>query len=171
MTLASIVGAGAGALAGQAAPVKVDPSWLTVDAATSSVGFKLVAGFNGANGGMNFNGATKGILTLTVPVNWHVTLHFRNDDPNFPHSVAVTAFTDPVPASPGKPAFAGAISKNATQGAGADSKEDIHFTAAQPGSYLILCAVPGHAAAGMWIRLVVSATATTPLVESSPASP
>lgn len=170
-TLPLILCVGAAALPGQAASVKVDPSWLTANAATSSTGFKLVAGMTGANGGMNFNGATKGELTLTVPVNWHVTLHFVNNDPNLPHSVEVTAFTDPVPATPGKPAFAGAVSKDATLGVGTGAKEDVRFTADQAGAYLILCAVPGHAAAGMWIRLTVSATATMPEVQASTPAP
>lgn len=171
LVAASLLGAAPRSLPAQAGSVKVDPAWLTVNTAKSTVGFRLVAGLSGANGGMNFDGATKGGLTLTVPLKWQVTLHFENNDPNLPHSVEVTPFTAPPPAMPGKPAFAGAVSKNASQGVGADSKEDIRFAADQAGSYMIICAVPGHAAAGMWIRLTVSATATRPEVEVSPPAP
>jgi sulfocyanin len=169
---AALLGAAAPqALSGQAGPVKVDPSWMTVKAADSTVEFRLVAGLTPANGGMNFDGATKGALVLTVPVKWHVILHFVNDDENMPHSAEVTAVQVPPPATPGKPAFPGAESKDAALGVNAGSKQDIHFTAAQPGSYLIVCAVPGHAAAGMWIRLAVSATATRPEVQAAPPTP
>jgi plastocyanin len=70
-----------------------------------------------------------------------------------------------------RPAFAGAESKDATQGANMGSMQDLHFTADQPGSYMIVCAVPGHGAAGMWIRMVVSPTATRPDVETGSAAP
>jgi sulfocyanin len=161
-----------GAVTGQGAPLKIDPSWLSVRAADSTAEFRLVAGLTPANGGMNFDGATAGSLTLTVPVKWHVTLHFRNNDENMPHSAEVTRASSPVPAMPDtRPAFGGAESKDATQGANMGSLQDLHFTADQPGSYMIVCAVPGHGAAGMWIRMVVSPTATRPDVETGSATP
>lgn len=158
-------------LAGQAPPVKVDPSWMTVKSGDSTVEFRLTAGMTALNGGMNFDGATKGALTVTVPVQWHVTLHFLNDDENMPHSAEVTSVQNPLPATPGKPVFPGAESRNATLGVDAGSKQDVHFTADQAGSYLIVCEVPGHGAAGMWIRLVVSATVTRPEVQATPPTP
>lgn len=159
-------------LGAQAATVKIDPSWVTIRTADSSVEFRLIAGLTTANGGMNFDGATAGSLTLTVPVKWHVTLHFRNNDENMPHSAEVTGSATPVPAMPDtKPAFGGAESKDATQGVNMGTAQDLHFKADQPGSYIIVCAVPGHGAAGMWIRLVVSPTATKPDVEAAAATP
>jgi sulfocyanin len=140
---------------------------MSVKAGDSTVEFRLTAGMTPANGGMNFDGATKGALTLTVPVKWHVVLHFMNNDDNMPHSAEVTALQTPVPAAPGKPVFPGAESKDATQGVNAGSRQDVHFTADHPGSYVIVCEVPGHGAAGMWIRLAVSATATRPEVQSA----
>jgi uncharacterized cupredoxin-like copper-binding protein len=38
----------------------------------------------------------------------------------------------------------------------------MRFAAQPAGEYLIACGVPGHGAAGMWLRLRVSATATIP---------
>ena len=170
---AAVLGAAAPrALPGQGASIKIDPSWVMVRPADSTVEFRLVAGMTPANGGMNFDGATAGSLVLTVPVKWHVTLHFRNDDENMPHSAEVTGAKAPVPAMPdAKPAFGGAESKDAAQGVSIGTKQDLHFTADQPGSYMIVCAVPGHGAAGMWIRMVVSATATKPAVEGGSATP
>ncbi|HWZ27060.1 MAG TPA: sulfocyanin-like copper-binding protein [Gemmatimonadales bacterium] len=159
------------ALRGQATPVKVDSSWMAVRAADSTVEFQLTAALTSDNGGMNFNGAARGALTLTVPVKWHVTLHFTNEDDNMPHSVEVTLAQKPLTATSGKPAFPRAESKHAAQGVNAGAKEDVRFTANQAGSYLIVCAVPGHEAAGMWIRLSVSATATRPWLQAVPAAP
>jgi sulfocyanin len=158
---------GAIPLAGQS-PAKVDPSWMTVRAADSTVEFRAVAGLTPANSGMNFDGAGTGGLTLTVPVGWHVILHFANNDENMPHSLIVTKFENPVPVTPSVAAFAGAASKDASQGVGVGSKQDLRFKANQAGSYLIICGVPGHGAAGMWIKLTVSASAPKPAVASGP---
>jgi hypothetical protein len=48
----------------------------------------------------------------------------------------------------------------------------MRFAAQPAGKYLIVCGVPGHGAAGMWIRLRVSATAQAPalLLTPSPAA-
>src|SRR2546422_10652187 len=78
-----------GARAQTAKGAKVDPAWLRTDAASKTVEFKLVAGLTEANGGMNFNGFGRGGLVLTVPRGWTVVLHFKNEDPNLPHSVEV----------------------------------------------------------------------------------
>ena len=157
-------------LAGQSS-IKVDPTWMTVRAAESTVAFKVVAGLTPANGGMNFDGAQSGGLTLTVPVKWHVVIHFANNDENMPHSVEVTRADLPVPGVPGKPAFSGAESKNATQGVNVGSKEDLHFTADEAGAYIVVCEVPGHGAAGMWIRLNVSASAASPQLSATTPGP
>ncbi len=143
------------------APVKVDPSWLKVDSGPR-VEFSLVAGLTSANGGMNFNGASGGGLTLTVPAHWTVILHFRNSDQVLPHSAMVIAAVTPVPVSGAKPAFEHAVTRQAEQGLPPEGHEDVQFVADKPGSYLLYCAVPGHGAAGMWIHLEVSATATKP---------
>lgn len=157
-------------LAGQAA-IKVDPSWMTVRAGESTVEFRVVAGLTPANGGMNFNGAQSGGLTLTVPVKWHVIIHFANNDENMPHSAAVTKAENPVPPVPARPAFAGAESKDAAQGVNVGSKQDLRFTADEAGAYIIVCEVPGHGAAGMWIRLNVSSSAAGPQLSATTPGP
>jgi sulfocyanin len=140
-----------------ATSAKIDPSWLRADTSTKSVEFKLVAGLTGLNGGMNFNGFKKGGLNLTVPVGWKVVMHFKNEDPNLPHSVEVIADTTSLPFGPLPPAFDQATSGKLEQGFSDGQGADIRFLARKAGSYLIFCAVPGHGAAGMWIRLTVSA--------------
>ncbi|MGE5142257.1 MAG: sulfocyanin-like copper-binding protein, partial [Acidobacteriota bacterium] len=120
-------------------------------------------------GGMNFNGASGGGLTLTVPAHWTVILHFRNNDQVLPHSAMVIAAVTPVPVSGAKPAVAHAVTRQAEQGLPPDGHEDVQFVADRAGSYLFYCAVPGHGAAGMWIRLEVSDTARQPELAVTPA--
>jgi len=53
-----------------------------------SVKIVLVATFNGANYGMNFNGYSHGNAVLTVPLDWTVNVTFINPSP-IPHSAIV----------------------------------------------------------------------------------
>jgi sulfocyanin len=150
---------GAGAAAAQTAKTsKIDPSWLRTDATGKTVEFKLVAGLTENNGGMNFNGFSRGGLVLTVPRGWNVVLHFKNEDPNLPHSVEVIPDGPAVPAGPVPPAFEHATSARFEQGLSGGQESDVRFVAGKDGSFLIFCAVPGHGPAGMWIRLAVSDT-------------
>ncbi len=159
------------ALAQAPAALRIDPTWLKVDSAATSAEFSLIAGLGGINGGMNFNGATSGALTLVVPVGWHVVLNFRNDDPNMPHSAVVIPAVTPVPAGAGRPTFAGATTRQPDQGLSTGSRQSLRFDADRAGSYMIFCAVPGHGMAGMWMRLEVSASATRASLAPTPAGP
>ena len=146
---------------------KIDPTWLRADAASKTVEFKLVAGLTGANGGMNFNGFGRGGLVLTVPQGWNVVLHFKNEDPNLPHSVEVIPEAAAIPTGPVPPAFEHAASGRLEQGFSTGQGTDVHFVAGKAGPFLLFCAVPGHGAAGMWIRLAVSEAADTPALETA----
>ena len=146
---------------------KIDPTWLRADAASKTADFKLVAGLTDANGGMNFNGFSQGGLVLTVPQGWNVVLHFKND-PNLPHSVEIIAEAPAVPSGPIPPAFEHATTGRLEQGFTSGQSADVRFVAAKSGSFLIFCAVPGHGAAGMWIRLAVSGSADKPALAAAP---
>lgn len=147
---------------------KVDPSWLHVDSARKTTEFKLIGGLTELNGGMNFNGFSRGGLALTVPQGWNVVMHFKNEDPNLPHSVEIIADADPVPVGPVPPAFDHATTGRLDQGFAAGQGADIRFVADKVGSFLIFCAIPGHGAAGMWIRLTVAAGANQPALATTP---
>jgi uncharacterized cupredoxin-like copper-binding protein len=149
-------------LSAQAAPAQVDSSQLTVDAATKTATFQLVAGQTKLNSGLNFNGFNDGKLTLIVPQNWNVVIEFSNKDPNLPHSAEVIDTTKPMPAGPADPSFARAATTNLMTGHPSGESETFRFVANKPGSFLIFCAVPGHGLAGMWIRLRVSPTDKRP---------
>ncbi len=147
---------------------KIDPAWLRGDAATKTAEFKLVGGLTDLNGGMNFNGFSRGALVLTVPQGWNVVLHFKNQDPNLPHSVEIIADGDAIPSSPVPPAFEHAATGRVDQGFPAGQGADVRFVAGKAGGFLIFCAVPGHGAVGMWIRLAVSASADKPSLATAP---
>jgi sulfocyanin len=155
---------------GTAAPAPaVDPSWLQVDTATRTATFQLVAGLTGLNGALNFNGFRDGELTLTVPLGWTVVMHFRNHDGMLPHSAEIIPDTHPLPTGPVAPAFARAFTVRLDQGLISEQTDDMRFIADRGGSYLIFCGVPGHGAAGMWIRLAVSGSLQKPSLVATPA--
>ncbi len=147
---------------------RLDPGWLRADAASKTAELKLVGGLTDQNGGMNFNGFSRGTLVLAVPQGWNVVLHFKNQDPNLPHSVEVIPDADAVPGGPVPPAFEHAATGRVDQGFPAGQGADVRFVAGKAGAFLIFCAVPGHGAAGMWIRLTVSATTDKPTLATAP---
>ena len=147
---------------------RIDPTWLRADAASKTAELKLVGGLTDLNGGMNFNGFSRGALVVTVPQGWNVVLHFKNQDQNLPHSVEVIPDADAVPGGPVPPAFEHAATGRVEQGFSAGQGADVRFVAGKAGAFLIFCAVPGHGAAGMWIRLTVSATTDKPTLATAP---
>jgi hypothetical protein len=149
---------------------KVDATWLTFDKAAKTVRFQLIAGLTGLNGALNFNGFRDGELTLVVPVGWKTEIAFRNHDGMLRHSAEVIAPQKPLPTQPVPPAIPRAFTLNLETGTPPEGTDGMRFAAAPPGEYLIFCGVPGHGAAGMWIRLRVSATARTPALQRTPAA-
>jgi len=148
---------------------RVDPTWLSFDTAAKTVRFQLIAGLTGLNGALNFNGFRDGELTLVVPVGWKTEIDFRNHDGMLPHSAQVIAPQTPLPTQPVGPAIPRAFTLKLAEGLPSEATDIMRFAAEPAGEYLIFCGVPGHGAAGMWIRLRVSATATTPALLLTPA--
>ena len=153
---------------GTASPT-VDPRWLAADTASKTAMFQLIAGLTGANGALNFNGFRDGELTLTVPLGWTVVMRFRNHDGMLPHSAEVIEDTHPLPTQPVTPAFPRAVTVRLAEGLPSEGRDDLRFIADKGGSYLIFCGVPGHGAAGMWIRLEVSGSVRQPSLAATPA--
>jgi len=153
---------------GTASPT-VDPLWLAADTASKTATFQLIAGLTGANGALNFNGFRDGELTLTVPLGWTVVMQFRNHDGMLPHSAEVIEDTHPLPTQPVTPAFPRAVTVRLAEGLPSEGRDDLRFIADKGGSYLIFCGVPGHGAAGMWIRLEVSGSVRQPSLAATPA--
>jgi sulfocyanin SoxE-like protein len=170
-TLATMVGVVTVSLAVPASTQqqRVDPTWLTFDTVAKTVRFQLIAGLTGLNGALNFNGFRDGGLTLVVPVGWKTEIAFRNHDGMLPHSAEVIAPQTPLPTQTVDPAIARAFTFQLSAGLPSEATDVMRFAAQPAGEYLIFCGVPGHGAAGMWIRLGVSATAKTPALLLTPA--
>jgi hypothetical protein len=142
----------------------IDPAWLSFDAPARTARFQLIAGLTGVNGALNFNGFRDGGLSFVVPVGWKTEIDFRNHDGMLPHSAEVIAPRTPLPVEPVDPAIPRAFTLRLAEGLPSEATDTMRFTAQPAGDYLIFCAVPGHGASGMWIRLRVSATAKTPKI-------
>lgn len=135
--------------------------WLATDAKTKTVHLRLIASWHDANGGLNFNGYANGQMVVTVPLAWKVQVTFSNESAA-QHSAEVVAYRLPVPEGNFKPAFKNAHSAHPEEGVDQTAKpQTFTFTASKAGTYMIVCAVPGHANGGMWDTLVVSRSAQT----------
>lgn len=145
----------------QTGSVKVN-RFMSYDAAAKRVNLEIIAAFNSQQGGFNFNGGSNGAHTITVPAGWQVQMHVKNVDA-IPHSAIIIADQRPLPNAPDTPAIPRAYTSHVNDGlqpqTGAD---DLSFRASKPGSYLIYCGVPGHGPSGMFIKFVVSESATVP---------
>jgi uncharacterized cupredoxin-like copper-binding protein len=135
------------------------PGWMLVDATNQTVELEIAAGSDAVNNYWNFNGLYAGNGSITVPQGYTVTINFANADPAQPHSVGIGESMDTYPAmfeNP-QPAFAGAISPDATTGTAPGGTATVTFTADRAGEFAMICYVPGHAVAGMVIPFIVSA--------------
>lgn len=150
----------AAAVAASDSSVKVN-DFMTYDPAAKTVALKLFAAHGSVNGGMNFNGASNGGATITVPVGWSVSWNFTNEDA-IPHSAIVLANKMPFPAQPQVPAIPRAYTNDVTGGLPTNGTDQTTFKTSSAGEYVIACGVPGHAPSGMWIRFDVSADAKVP---------
>jgi hypothetical protein len=149
----------------------IDPTWMSFDTATKRVTFALTAGLTPFNGALNFNGFRDGELTLVVPTGWNVVVNFENHDGMLPHSAEVILDDGSTPLRPVGPAIQRAYTRDLETGVEAGGGKDVmRFGATPVGNYRFYCAVPGHGAAGMWIRLKVDATVTAPRMVLSPKS-
>jgi len=167
LALLALAATGHGAAQGSATPQPIEPSWLKVDSAKKTATFQLTAGLTGLNGALNFNGFRDGGLTLTVPRGWTVVIHFINRDGMLPHSAEVIADSRPLPTAPVSAAFDRAFTLRLSEGLPPQGEDGLRFIADKGGSYLIFCGVPGHGAAGMWIRLRVSGSVRQPALAAT----
>jgi hypothetical protein len=149
---------------------QVDAKWLSFDPATKTAKFQLIAGLTGVNGALNFNGFRDGGLTLVIPVGWKAEIAFKNHDGMLPHSAEVISPQTPLPVQPVSPAIPRAFTLKLATGLPPQATDVMRFAAKPPGEYLIFCGVPGHGAAGMWIRLRVSSTAEMPALLLTPST-
>jgi len=128
-----------------------------------SVQVTLVATFNAANYGMNFNGWSHGKAVLTVPVGWTVHVTFINPSP-IPHSAIVIERADTKKLQVAEPWFEGGATPKHLTGQ-TFGRAEFSFSADEAGEYALACGFPAHAVAGHWVALNVSAETETPRLQ------
>ncbi|HKC75861.1 MAG TPA: sulfocyanin-like copper-binding protein [Chloroflexota bacterium] len=131
------------------------PQWLASNTTTHTITLTLIAAYSNALSGFNFNGYGHGKMVISVPVGSHVTVIFRNRSA-VPHSALVTTYASKTSTKGFSPVFSGASSPDAARGIAAGQTQRFSFVAVRVGTYALVCAVPGHAAAGMWDVLQVT---------------
>ena len=129
--------------------------WVSYDAGSNTVTFKLEAG------PFSFNGFTSGGATLTVPPKSTVVMNFVQND-GTPHSAEVASGEGPLPNSGGDPAIPRAYTNKVVEGLPQGAKDVIRIQAPDSGTYRIVCGVPGHALSGMWLWFKIDPAAKTP---------
>ena len=137
------------------------PSWFQVDNDARTVSMTITAGSTTENNYWNFNGVTKGAMTITVPEGYTVTVELVNNDPVMAHSLGISTETSSFSGAPEPvPAFPGAITSNPAsmmESTMPGQRESIQFTVDQAGNYSMVCYIAGHALTGMWVYFNVSA--------------
>ena len=137
------------------------PSWFQVDNDARTVSMTITAGSTTENNYWNFNGVTKGAMTITVPEGYTITVELVNNDPVMAHSLGISTQTSSFSGAPEPvPAFPGAITSNPAsmmESTMPGQRESIQFTVDQAGNYSMVCYITGHALTGMWVYFNVSA--------------
>lgn len=132
-------------------------------ATANSVKVVMVAAFNAANYGMNFNGYSHGKAVLTVPVGWKIDVTFINPSP-IPHSAIVCEKAETKKLQIPEPYFEGGATPKHIMGQTV-GKADFSFTADEAGEFALACGFPSHAVAGHWVALNISAEAKVPTIQ------
>jgi hypothetical protein len=130
--------------------------FLSFDARARTVTLLLIAGYNGLNGALNYNGGAQGSHGVSVPLGWRVHVAVTNRDPDVQHSAIAMRQILPPPEEMPAPAFVGAMLPRLEEGIQEGDTTAFEFIADKSGRYMIACGVPGHAQGGMWMRLIVS---------------
>lgn len=98
-------------------------------------------------------------VSVSVPSGAAVTVDFADGDPGYPHGFELTSAAPPYPhmAMMDAPIAApGAFIMPVPPPDGAQwHAATVTFAAPVPGTYYIICPVPGHAQQGMWAKFVV----------------
>lgn len=128
-----------------------------------SVKVVLVATFNAANYGMNFNGYSHGKAVLTVPKDWTVNVTFINPSP-IPHSAIVIEKAETKKLQVAEPYFTGGAIPKHIVGLSM-GKAEFSFVPDEAGEFALACGFPAHSATGHWISLNVSADAKAPTLQ------
>lgn len=131
------------------------PRWLVVNARKHTATLTLIAGYDDALGGFNFDGYGKGKMIVSVPAGYRVHVAFSNRG-KYPHSAVVVAYAHRGDVAGYTPAFRGAASPDDANGVMPGAVQRFSFVANKAGTYALVCGVSGHEGAGMWDVLKVT---------------
>lgn len=120
----------------------------------------IIATYNDANHGMNFNGHFKGGAVYTIPTGWTVEVQFKNASA-VPHSVVVVEEEKTRKVQVGDPYWDGASSPKPMAAIAKEAK--FTFVADEEGDYAFVCGFPTHCLAGHWLGLEISDDAKVPV--------
>lgn len=144
--------------------ISLDPS------APKTVKLVIIASYNAANYGMNFNGFAKGGAKYVIPLGWNVVVNFTNNSP-VPHSAIVVERASVKRIQMGDPYFKGASTPSPLRGTTGKAGVEFRFTAEEAGEYAIACGFPAHSANGHWIGFDVSTTEEKPSLRFGEGAP
>lgn len=123
--------------------------FLRTDRQTHTATVTLIASYDGANNGFNFDGYSRELM-WTVPRGWTIRVVCKNRG-TLRHSCAVVKN-----AASTKPAFPGGSTPRPTAGLLPGRSATFSFRATKTGVYRFACLVPGHEDARMWDVLTIS---------------
>jgi len=123
--------------------------FLRVDARTHTATVILVASYDGANNGFNFDGYSRELM-WTVPRGWTIRVVCKNRGP-LRHSCAVVKN-----ASSTQPAFPGASVRHPRVGLAPGQSSTFSFRATKAGLFRFASLVAGEENARMWDVLTIS---------------
>jgi len=97
--------------------------------------------------------------TISIPAHSQITVDFADGDPGHPHGFELTTAAPPYPRMAmmsGQLGSGGAfIMPVPAPKSNLWYAATVEFQAPSPGTYYIICPVPGHAQQGMWAKLIV----------------
>jgi hypothetical protein len=147
------------ALAAQAPPPP--HKFLAVDAHRHRVTITLIASYDDANNGFNFDGYSRFLMWM-VPKGWAVRVVCQNRGP-LRHSCAVVKGADST-----KSAFRGASIPHPQLGLESGQTARFTFRASRKGVYRFACLVQGHELARMWDILKITRGGKPSVVDLQP---
>ena len=132
--------------------------WLLWTPSAHTVTLTLIAGYNSARHGFNFNGYSTGTMIISVPRGTLVHVIFHNHA-QFPHSALIADVNAHERTSAqGFPlAFPGAYTPQPLRGVQPRQTRKFSFVAGRIGRYELVCGVARHAQTGMWDVFQVTA--------------
>ena len=135
---------GASACGGGAAKPEPLGRWLAYDASARTVTVTALAGYQGINGGRNFNGYFRGAVLVSSPHGWRVTVKCINLG-SVRHSCAIVSDSLAT-----RPAFSQSATRAPTVGLPPGHSAAFSFRPKRLGSYRLASLVGGDELMGMW---------------------